>query len=75
MTFITRSLPLVLDILLLGVVEPPDWAGENVGPGSGTRRCIENSINQQGYECQYRSCVHRNGLGWALLKSSDHHST
>ncbi len=20
------------------------------------------------------SCVHRNGLGWALLKSSDHHS-
>jgi hypothetical protein len=37
--------------------------------------CIENSINQQGYECQYRSCVHRNGLGWALLKSSDHHST
>jgi hypothetical protein len=35
MTLITRSLPLNLDILLLGVVEPPDWAGENVGPGSG----------------------------------------
>jgi hypothetical protein len=35
MTFITRSLPLNLDILLLGVVEPPDWARENVGPGSG----------------------------------------
>ena len=35
MTFITGSLPLNLDILLLGVVEPPDWAGENVGPRSG----------------------------------------
>ena len=34
MTFITGSLPLNLDILLLGVVEPPDWAGENVGPRS-----------------------------------------
>jgi hypothetical protein len=38
MTYITRSLPLNLDILLLGVVEPPDWAGENVGPRSGAYR-------------------------------------
>ena len=35
MTFITRSLPLNLDILPVGVVEPPDWDGENVGPRSG----------------------------------------
>jgi hypothetical protein len=35
MTFITPSLPLNIDILLLGIVEPPDWAGENVGPRSG----------------------------------------
>jgi hypothetical protein len=42
MTFIARSLPLNLDILLLGVVEPPDWAGESLGPRSGLITCTKN---------------------------------
>jgi hypothetical protein len=42
MAFITRSLPLNRDIWLLGVVEPPHWAGKNVGPRSGLTACTKN---------------------------------
>ena len=39
MTFITRSLPLNLDILLLGVVEPPDRElNPRIGPGKTSGR-------------------------------------
>ena len=39
MTFITRSLPLNLDHLLLGVVEPPDWElNPRIGPGKTSGR-------------------------------------
>jgi hypothetical protein len=53
MTFITRSLPLNRDILLLGVVEPPDWAGKTSGRDLGLEHVSVNCQQVSTIICNY----------------------